>query len=71
MNTMLTRIRNGLAAASVLGAVAFGATQALATPAEAAQAAACNQRACNSQCEAQFGEFASGFCENGQCMCAL
>lgn len=32
---------------------------------------ACNPIACNNRCEAQFGEFASGFCENGNCECAV
>ncbi|HEU4456085.1 MAG TPA: hypothetical protein VFR81_23665, partial [Longimicrobium sp.] len=63
MSTILTKVRNGMLAASVLGTLAFGATQALATPAEAAEAAACNQNACNRQCEAQYGSFASGYCE--------
>jgi len=71
MSKILTKVRSGILAASVLGTVAFGATQALATPAEAAKAAACNQNACNRQCEAQFGPFAAGFCENGVCQCAV
>jgi hypothetical protein len=70
MSTMLTRLRNGLLAASVMGMAAFGATQALATPAEAAAQPACSQGPCNKQCEAQFGPFASGRCVNGVCECA-
>jgi hypothetical protein len=72
MNTMMTKVRNGLLAASVLGTLGFGATQALATPAEEAKAAACTQQGCNARCEAQFGEFASGFCDPVEgCICAV
>lgn len=71
MSGILTKVRNGVLAASMLGALGFGASQALAAPAEAEKAAACSQNACNRQCEAQFGPFASGFCENGVCQCAV
>ncbi len=71
MSTILTKVRSGILAASVLGTMAFGATMATAAPAEPEKAAACNQNACNKQCEAQFGPFASGFCENGVCQCAV
>lgn len=71
MSGIATKIRNGVLAASMLGALGFGATQALASPAEAEKAAACTQQGCNARCEAQFGPFAAGFCENGECTCAV
>jgi len=71
MSAIFTKVRNGLLAASMLGALGFGATQALAAPAAAEEAAACTQQGCNARCEAQFGPFASGFCENGVCQCAV
>ena len=71
MSGIYTKFRNGVLAASMLGALGFGASQALAAPAAAQAPPTCNQGACNRQCEAQFGSFASGFCENGVCMCAV
>jgi hypothetical protein len=52
------------------GTLGLGAMQVFATPAQA-KVAACNQLACNAACEAQWGPFAAGYCENGQCMCAV
>jgi len=71
MSRILTKARTTLLAASMFGALGFGAVQALATPAEAAAPPTCNQGACNRQCEAQFGPFAAGYCENGVCQCAV
>ena len=70
MSAIVTKIRNGVLAASMLGALGFGATQALASPAEV-EAQACTQQGCNARCEAQFGPFAAGFCQNGECQCAV
>jgi hypothetical protein len=32
---------------------------------------ACNVQACNARCEAQYGSFAAGYCNNGVCECAV
>ncbi len=70
MSGIGTKVRNGVLAASVLGALGFGAAGAFARPAEDA-ARACNPQGCNASCEARFGPFASGFCQDGQCFCAV
>ena len=72
MSGIATKIRSGVLAALMLGALGFGATQALASPGEAEKAAACTQQGCNARCEAQFGPFASGFCDPELgCVCAV
>ncbi|HEV2149703.1 MAG TPA: hypothetical protein VGR37_20045 [Longimicrobiaceae bacterium] len=72
MSRTLRKLRNGILTLGTAGALGFGAVQVFATPATAAVAvAACNQQACNSQCEAQWGPFAAGYCENGECQCAV
>ena len=72
MTGIATKVRNGLVAASLLGALGFGATQALATPAAPSKAAVCSPGQCDKQCKAQFGPFASGFCDPfGGCSCAV
>ena len=72
MSGIYTKVRNGVLAASMLGALGFGAGQALAAPAAAQKAAACSQQGCNARCEAQFGPFASGFCDpQFGCVCAV
>ena len=72
MKSILKELRGGILALGVSGALGFGVLHAFAAPSTASAAAACNQPACNSQCEAQYGEFASGWCnEAGECECAL
>jgi hypothetical protein len=72
MSGIVTKVRNGLVAASLVGALGFGATQALATPAEAAKAAVCSPGQCDKQCKQQFGPFAAGYCDPfGGCSCAV
>jgi hypothetical protein len=72
MTTMTTRVRNGLAAASLLAALGFGGTQALARPAVAQAPPTCNPAKCDKDCKAQFGPFAAGYCDPfGGCSCAV
>ena len=72
MSGILTKVRNGVLAAAMLGALGFGASQALAAPAAAQKAAACTQQGCNARCQAQHGSFAAGFCDPDLgCICAL
>lgn len=67
---MKATLKSAAFAAVLAGTLGFGAAQAMAAP-SAAEQRACNQQACNAQCEARFGEFASGFCEGGECFCAV
>lgn len=71
MSRISRKLRNGVLALGTVGTLGFGGMHPFAEPARAEAAAACNQEACNSQCEAQWGPFASGYCENGECMCAV
>ena len=68
---MKRTITRGFFAAVLAGTVTFGAAQAFAAPAPADAERACNPQGCNARCEAMFGPFASGFCENGVCQCAV
>ena len=69
---IVTKVRNGVMAAALVGALGFGATQALATPAEPAKDSACSPGKCDKQCKEQFGPFAGGFCDPfGGCSCAV
>lgn len=70
MSRISRKIRNGILSMGMAGTLGFGALQAFATPAQA-EVAACVQSACNAACEAQWGPFAAGYCENGECMCAV
>jgi len=72
MSGIATKVRNGIVAASMLGALSFGAAQALAAPAAPSRPPTCNPGQCDKQCKAQFGSFASGFCDPfGGCTCAV
>ena len=71
MSRISRKIRNGILSMGMAGTLGFGAVQVFATPARAEAVLACNQPACNAACEAQYGTFAAGYCENGQCMCAV
>ncbi|HLL45502.1 MAG TPA: hypothetical protein VK399_02290 [Longimicrobiaceae bacterium] len=70
MSRISRKIRNGILSMAMAGTLGLGAMQVFATPAQA-EVAACVQPACNAACEAQWGPFAAGYCENGQCMCAV
>jgi hypothetical protein len=70
MSRISRKIRSGILSMGMAGTLGFGAVQVFATPARA-EVAACNQLACNAACEAQWGQFAAGYCENGECMCAV
>jgi hypothetical protein len=68
---MKATLKNAAFAAVLASMLGFGAAQAMAAPAEAAEQRACNPQGCNASCEARFGEFAAGFCEGGECFCAV
>jgi hypothetical protein len=70
MSRISRKIRYGILSMVMAGTLGLGAMQVFATPAQA-EVAACVQPACNAACEAQWGPFAAGYCENGQCMCAV
>jgi hypothetical protein len=70
MSRISRKIRYGILSMAMAGTLGLGAMQVFATPAQA-EVAACVQPACNAACEAQWGPFAAGYCENGQCMCAV
>jgi hypothetical protein len=70
MSRISRKIRNGILSMGMAGTLGVGAMQVFATPAQA-EVAACIQPACNAACEAQWGPFAAGYCENGQCKCAV
>ena len=57
-------VKKAALALVLAGSLGFGAAQALAAPG-AAEQRACNPQGCNASCEARFGPFAAGFCENG------
>lgn len=72
MSGIVTKVRKGVLAASLLGALGFGAAMALASPVEAKAQPTCNPHACNTMCEARHGPFASGFCDPDLgCICAI
>lgn len=72
MTGIAAKVRSGLVAASLLGALGFGAAQALAAPPEPERDPTCSPGRCDRQCKAQFGPFASGFCDEfGGCSCAV
>ena len=72
MRGMARKLRDGLIAASVAGALGMGAAAAYARPAEGGGgAAACNPTSCNAMCEGRFGPFASGECWGEECVCAI
>lgn len=64
------KVRGGLFAAGVLGALGFGAAEAFARPAEDV-ADRCNPTGCSRSCEARLGPLGVGFCLEGQCVCLL
>lgn len=65
------KVRGGLLAASVLGALGFGAAEAFARPAEDEAARRCNPTGCSRSCEARLGPLAVGFCLENDCVCLL
>ncbi len=71
MSRILRNLRTSILTAGTAGALGFGLIQAFAAPSTAQAAAACVQAACNAACEAQWGPFAAGYCENGTCQCAV
>lgn len=74
MTTIWRGLRNGVAAAGMAGALAFGAGQALAAPQPRAEAGAavCDVETCRTICKVRYGPFAGGWCdETGTCRCAV
>ena len=72
MSAAIARMRNGLFALAMAGVLGFGASQALAAPSDPVRPPDCSPGQCDRQCKAQFGSFASGFCDPfGGCSCAV
>ncbi|HEX8693878.1 MAG TPA: hypothetical protein VF746_15760 [Longimicrobium sp.] len=71
MSGIARKVRGGLLAAGVLGALGFGAAEAFARPAEDEGPPDCNPTSCNAMCQGRFGPFASGECIDNMCLCAI
>ena len=67
MTRTTTRLRKGLLAAVVAGALGFGVAQALAAPAGAAAANSCSDERCDAICVSRG--YAYGDCSTGACRC--
>jgi hypothetical protein len=71
MRAIGRKVRTGLLAAGVLGALGFGTAEAFARVAKAPAPPSCNPVSCQAMCEGRFGPFASGECHGDQCLCAI
>lgn len=74
MSQILRKLRVGLFAVGITGALGFGGMQALSAQIQLPTTlpVPCETEGCERACQGLFGPFASGFCgPEGECRCAV